>query len=262
MIPSFDLPVYHIGPVPLDPWGILVTVGFMVGLEVARARGLKLGLDVADVVDGCVFTVLSGFVGGHVINVLAYHPEQLAENPFLALARIWAGFSSFGGFIGAIFGITFFFRRIRKVPFWPHADSIMFGFPFGWIFGRLGCFSVHDHIGRLTTFPLAVDFAAGRFFKGDPGGARFDLGLVEALWTMGIAVAFALLARKPRPDRFFPMVWCFMYAPARFCFDFLRNTDIVGRADVRWSGLTPAQWGCILMFGAGIWLWRKIKAAA
>jgi hypothetical protein len=46
MIPYFTFPVYQLGPVPIDPWGFLVCVGFVLGLEIARARGIALGLDV------------------------------------------------------------------------------------------------------------------------------------------------------------------------------------------------------------------------
>ncbi|MDP2305923.1 MAG: prolipoprotein diacylglyceryl transferase [Pseudomonadota bacterium] len=252
MIPYIDLPVFHLGPIPIDPWGTLVCLGFILGLEMARARGIKTGLDVRDVIDGIVATVLTGFVVGHLVHVLAYNPQQLQDEgevfgvhipagPY-ALLRIWAGFSSFGGFIGAVIGSTLFYKVIRKRDFWPHADAIMFGFPFGWFFGRLGCFSVHDHIGRPTDFFLGVQF---------PGGTRFDLGFLEALVAAAIGATFLLLARKPRVPGTFIAAWGLIYAPARFGLDFLRNTDLRG-ADVRWAGFTPAQWGCVVMFGASL----------
>lgn len=249
VIPYFQIPIYNIGPIPLDPWGTMVCIGFMVGMEMARARGIKVGLDVRDVIDGLVATVGFGFIFGHLVHVLAYHPEQLEEQGVVALLKIWAGFSSFGGFLGAVIGSTVFFRYIRKRPFWPHADAIMFGFPFGWVFGRLGCFLAHDHIGRQTDFFLAVQFPRI--------GTRFDLGLLEALWTMVIAITFWVSSRRPKAPGFFTALWCVMYAPARFGLDFLRNTDLES-ADTRWANLTPAQWGCVLMFLAGLFLWSRV----
>lgn len=249
MIPYVDLPVYHLGPLPIDPWGTLVCIGFILGLEVARARGIKLGLDVRDVIDGLVFTVLSGFVIGHLVHVLAYNPHQLSEQGVMALLKVWAGFSSFGGFIGAVLGSVVFYRFVRKRDWWVHADAIMYGFPFAWIFGRLGCFSVHDHIGRPTDLFIGVKF---------PGGTRFDLGLLEALVAMAISATFLLLARKPRPAGTFLATWALLYAPARFGLDFLRNTDLKS-PDVRWAGLTPAQWGCILMFLGGLAIVARLR---
>ncbi|MEC8423213.1 MAG: hypothetical protein VX000_05510, partial [Myxococcota bacterium] len=55
---------------------------------------------------------------------------------------------------------------------------------------------------------------------------------------------------KPVRPGFFTASFCVMYAPIRFILDFLRNGDLRG-ADVRWAGLTPAQWGMIGMFLAG-----------
>ncbi|MDP6931757.1 MAG: prolipoprotein diacylglyceryl transferase [Myxococcota bacterium] len=255
LIPFFEAPILEIGPVVIDPWATLVAVGFILGLEMARARGIREGLAVPDVVDGTVFTVGMGFVVGHLVHVLAYNPHQIAEQGVMALLRIWAGFSSTGGFLGAVLGSVLFYTVIRKRPFWPHADAIMFGFPFGWTFGRLGCFMAHDHIGRPTDFFLAVDF------PGSWGGPRHDLGLYEALWTAGIALTFWLLRNRSVRPGFFLGMWCFLYAPARFGMEFLRNTDLAG-ADVRWLGLTPAQYGALLTAVAGLWLVRRGTMAA
>ena len=245
LIPYFDIPILELGPIVIDSWATLVALGFVLGLEIARSRGIKLGLDVRDVVDGIVVTVGMGFLIGHVVHVVAYNPHQLEEQGIMAILRFWAGFSSTGGFIGAVLGSALFYRVIRKRPFWKHADTIMYGFPFGWVLGRLGCYTAHDHIGQRSDFLLAVDFPVEAF-----GGPRHDLGLYEALWTIAIAAAFFALRNRPVRHGFFTALFCVMYAPIRFILDFLRHGDLRG-ADVRWVGLTPAQWGMIGMFLAG-----------
>lgn len=254
LIPYFSVPTLELGPLVLDSWAALVAIGFLVGMEVVRARGLRKGIEPKDTIDGIVVTVGLGFVVGHFVHVLAYNPHQLEEQGVMALVRIWAGFSSTGGFIGAVLGAMLFYMVIRKRPFWPHADTIMFGFPIAWFFGRMGCFSAHDHIGALSDFALAVDFPVARY-----GGPRHDLGLYEALWSLGIAVVFFLYRNKPVRDGFFTAMFCLLYAPVRFGLDFLRNTDLEGRADARWLGLTPAQYGMILMFIAGVVLVPKLR---
>lgn len=251
LIPYFQLPVWELGPIVLDPWAILVCVGFIVGLEIARARGIRLGLDVRDIVDGAVFTVAMGFFVGHIVHVVAYNPQLIDENGWTEIFRVWGGFSSTGGMLGAIIGSSLFYGVLRKRPFWVHADAIMFGFPFAWIFGRLGCFSAHDHIGRLSEFPLAVNF---------PGGARHDLGLYEALLTMLIAGAFLYLRDRPFRPGLFVALFAAMYAPIRFALDFLRNTDMEN-ADVRWAGLTPAQWVMIAFFLVSLVLLQRFAGA-
>ncbi len=250
LIPYFEIPIFDWGPIVLDSWTALVMMGFIVGLEITRARAIRLGLDVRDIVDGAVVTVGMGFVVGHIVHVLAYNPQQLETDGIVALLRIWAGFSSTGGFIGAVIGSVLFYKVIRKREFWIHADTIMYGFPFAWMFGRLGCFTAHDHIGKASDFWLAVQF---------PGGSRHDLGLYEALWTLGIALLFLWFRNRRVQPGFFLALFSATYAPIRFFMDFLRNTDLE-QADVRWGGLTPAQYGMLLMTLAGVVLLRRFAS--
>lgn len=266
-IPFFELRVYNVDlpggiPLPLDPWAILVCIGFVVGLELARHRGIRLGLDVRDVVDGAVFIVLSGFLWGHILTVLFYFPERLRDSGILALLRVWEGFSSMGGFVGAVIGAWMFYGWIRKRDILRHADVITYGFPFGWFFGRLGCGSVHDHIGKITTFPLAMDFDHGLspWFTEGSGyahGIRHELGLYEAAYMVLVMGLFYWLGRKDRPPGFFLATFALCYAPIRFVLDFLRNTDLQHQ-DARYFGLTPAQYGMVVMFGAALFLMSRL----
>ena len=253
VIPYWQVPHISLGFVELDSWAMLVSLGFVIGLEIARARGIRLGLDVRDIIDGIIATVGIGFLVGHLVHVLAYNPQQLETDGIMALLRVWAGFSSTGGFIGAVLGCVLFYRVIRKRNFWIHADNLAFAFPFAWFFGRMGCFTAHDHVGQRSDFFLAVDFPVATY-----GGPRHDLGLYEALWTLGIALTFVALRKANVRHGFFTALFCAMYAPVRFGLDFLRNQDL-SNADVRWAGLTPAQWGMIAMFGAGIWLVTQLR---
>ena len=199
-IPFFQLSTQYVPlpfglpQLPIDPWMTLVCVGVVVGLEVARWRGLKLGLDPRDVVDASVAIVITAFVVAHVFTIVAYFPERFSE---YGLAALWqtGGFSSTGGFIGAVIGAFAFFRYFRPhVSALRHADVIMFGFPFGWFFGRLGCASVHDHIGKETSFFLAMDFDHGFGPWADGAsyvsGIRHELGLYEALYMIAVDAAF------------------------------------------------------------------------
>ncbi len=257
-LPAYDIPVPGIGVLPLDPWALLVCTGFVVGLEIARARAIRLGLDVRDIVDGAVFIVLMGFLWGHIITVVAYYPERLKTDGIWSLLRVWEGFSSFGGFLGAVIGWALFYGVIRRRPALRMADVIVYGFPFGWFFGRLGCGVVHDHIGRLTTSPIGMDFDHGiPMFHGtgDPysaaSGIRFELGLTEAAYMVGVAALWLYLGRKDRVPGFYLGLFAVVYAPVRFCMDFLRNNDL-GHQDVRYYGLTPAQYGSIIMLTLGL----------
>ncbi|MCB1197564.1 MAG: prolipoprotein diacylglyceryl transferase, partial [Deltaproteobacteria bacterium] len=131
------------------------------------------------------------------------------------------------------------YLRKKQKPFLEYADIVMFGYIPGWFFGRIGCFFVHDHPGRLTDFFLGVKF---------PGGVRHDLGLYDALllgciW-LTLIVASKLVKNKPFHG-FYMALTCLIYAPGRFFFDFLRIQES------RMGQLTFAQYVCIGVFVLG-----------
>ena len=231
-----------VGGQPIYMFGLLVAIGVIVGDSIVVKEGARRGLDPQDVKYLNVRIVVGGFVMAHLVSVIFYFPERIRENP-LVLLYIWSGLSSFGGFLGAALAFIYFTRK-EKIPALPYADAVALGLVVGWIFGRTGCFTAHDHPGLHTNFFLAVRY---------PDGPRHDLGLDELLFTIVIAIALFRYARKPRvPGRVIGL-YAAMYAPVRFGLDFLRARD-VALPDERYGGLTPAQWACIACLATGVWL--------
>ncbi|HEY8923322.1 MAG TPA: prolipoprotein diacylglyceryl transferase [Polyangia bacterium] len=251
MIPYFaaqplldlDLPLF--GKVAIHWFGILVALGVILGDRIVVREGEKRGLDARDVRYLNVRMVIGGFIMAHLVSVIFYFPERIKENP-LVLINIWSGLSSFGGFTGAALTYLYLTKK-EKIPRLPYADVVALGLAVGWIFGRMGCTTAHDHPGRHTTFFLAVRY---------PEGPRHDLGFYELLFTLVMTAILFWYARRPRPAGRIIGLFATMYAPVRFGLDFLRATD-VARPDERYAGLTPAQWACIAAVGVGIWLLRR-----
>jgi phosphatidylglycerol:prolipoprotein diacylglycerol transferase len=244
MIPYFSGHLFDIGGVPIHLFGVLVALGVIVGDRIVVQEGTKRGLDPHDVRFLNARIVIGGFIVAHLVSVIFYFPERIKENP-LVLLNIWSGLSSFGGFLGALIAFLYYTKK-EGIPRLVYADSVALGLAVGWIFGRTGCFTAHDHPGRHTSFFLSVDF---------PDGPRHDLGLDELLFTIVLTAALFLYARKPRPDGHLIGLAALMYAPVRFGLDFLRATD-VARPDQRYAALTPAQWACLATFALGVHLIR------
>jgi phosphatidylglycerol---prolipoprotein diacylglyceryl transferase len=263
MIPWFNInfpsiPFPFIGKLQIHAFGILVAIGILTGLKLTKKRGRELGL-VDEKVDSMVTTVLIlGFILAHLFDVFAY--QTFGSRPrWQDILNPISGFSSFGGFTGALVGL-FIWCRWHKQPVMPYADSLAYGLATGWMFGRLGCFTAHDHPGSHTSFFLSVNYPP--LGAGDHGGPRHDLGLDEALWAASIALLFAYMRRRGKqPLGIYVTILTLAYAPVRFGLDFLRATD-VPEPDPRYFGLTPAQWGCILVVFAGLGLawWTRRHA--
>ena len=245
MIPYFNGHLFTVFGHPIEMFGVLVALGVIIGDRIVVKEGAQRGLDPQDTKFLNVRIVIWGFIVAHLVSVIFYFPERIKEDPTI-LVKFWAGISSFGGFLGAALAFLYYTRK-EKIPALPYADSVALGLSVGWIFGRTGCFTAHDHPGRRTDFFLAVRY---------PEGTRHDLGLDELLFTFVIVAVLFVYARKPRvPGRVIGL-FALMYGPVRFGLDFLRATD-VALPDQRYAGLTPAQWACIACFSVGVWLMTR-----
>ena len=136
--------------------------------------------------------------------------------------------------------------------------KICLKFPFGYIFGRLGCFTAHDHIGVASTSFIAVDYPVRGTAECEAlsnsyfcVGPRLDMALIEAMWLAVICLVFFLLRKRTMPRGSFLAIWCMMYSPVRLVLDNFRNQDLEG-ADVRYLGLTPAQYWALTTFSLGL----------
>jgi phosphatidylglycerol:prolipoprotein diacylglycerol transferase len=245
MIPYIDFKLFEIAGLPIHLFGVLVAVGVIIGDRITVREGAKRGLDPRDVRYLNARMVIGGFIMAHLVSVIFYFPERIKENP-LVLLNIWSGLSSFGGFLGAALTYLYLSRK-EKIPALPYADAVSLGLAVGWIFGRLGCTSAHDHPGRHTNFFLAVRY---------PDGPRHDLGLYELLFTIVLTLILFRYAKKPRPAGRLIGLFALLYAPVRFGLDFLRASD-VARPDERYGALTPAQWACMGAFAVGLWLLKR-----
>ncbi|MBC8132213.1 MAG: prolipoprotein diacylglyceryl transferase [Deltaproteobacteria bacterium] len=243
MIPYFPQPRLTLGPLTIYAFGLLVACAVTVGMKILHRRAAAVGLNGLDVSRFISWTLIGGFAGAHLVDRFVYFPADTLAHP-VTILRFWDGLSSFGGFLGGTVGaLLYFHRHAAPGTAWKYLDSFAYAFPFGWIFGRLGCFVAFDHPGSETQLFF------GQTYK--DGIVRHNLGLEEALYTMAIAAIFYVLGRKPRYLGFFMSLFLVLYAPFRFAVDFLRTVD------VRYLGFTPGQYGCVALVVLGFWIMRK-----
>lgn len=240
MVPYFHIPPIQIGTLKIESFGLLVCLGIVVGYFLAKRRARIVGLDTSVIRELIRLCVVFGLVGAHLVHLFVYHPGEFQTKPWIIL-RVWEGMSSFGGFAGAYLS-SFIYLRKHKINFLPYADAMQYGFWPAWFIARIGCSTVHDHPGRISDFILAMKY---------PGAPRHDLGFYECLLTLFFLIPLIyFLGRKKSIDSPPPGVTLAImglaYSVPRFFLDFLRATDLPLH-DVRYFGLTPAQYACILI---------------
>jgi phosphatidylglycerol:prolipoprotein diacylglycerol transferase len=263
MLPFFEQPEWHLGPLTIHAFGITVAAALWVGLAMAERRFARTTLNPAIGHQLGAWMLGAGIVGAHLFSVILYFPGRLRTDPWLPL-RVWEDISSVGGMIGGIVGAFLFFAirapQLSARGRLAYLDAIAFVFPVGLAFGRLGCALAHDHPGGVTTFPLAISLrstAAQAYIQGVydaagqalPTGAAMmgfhDLGLYECLFLVLIVIpVFRYCDRRRREPGFYLVAFAALYLPVRFALDWLRVSD------ARYLRLTPAQWVAALTLAA------------
>jgi len=226
---------------------MLVALGFLVGTLMAGWMAKRRGLKVETIYDIAPWLAIAGMVGGRLGHVLFYEPAYFLQNP-LEIFAIWHGGLSVYGGIFACIAVGLLYLKHKKANVFAYSDVLVFGLPFGKIFGRIGCFLIHDHPGTLTDFVLGVKYSDTE--------VRHDLGLYLAITAFFLSLLFMWLARKDRSMGTYIVVFALWYGVARFCLDFLRVVD------VRYFGLTPGQYFSLVLviFGSAMALWITNKA--
>lgn len=271
-LPYFHLGAIETGVVPIQAFGILVALGVLVGASLLRRYAEWHGISDDDIRGLTAWVTVSGFIGAHIFDVLAYQWDNLAtpgtlhyEGPILLL-KVWSGISSYGGFIGGAGGFAFYVWW-KRLPARLMADITIMGLLPAFSIGRIGCTVVSDHIGAMVDqtqwyAALAMDYPAnGKDTLGPVAELARDhhvtadhllawnLGLIELLWLIPVNALLLWLgfrSKKRINAGFLVVMTGVLYAPVRFLLDFLRPEN----TDPRYAGLTFAQWSSFLAFGA------------
>ncbi len=263
-IPYTTFPTIDLGPLSLRTFGLMVAIGVLVGAWIAAVYAERYGISRDETYRVATYMVLAGIVGAR-LTWAATHADQI-DNPIDVIA-IWEGGIQFsGGFIAALVVGLPFFKRWTKLQRWRVLDGYALGLSIGLAFGRVGCYSVGEHFGRRTDFFLASRYEGGEVREpllGDipltQGMTFHNTSLYELVYLAVLFVALGALVlatwRRGRDVVPGTIVGIFIlyYGVTRWLSDSLRVND------ERVAGMTGAQWMCLAMVPAGIWILWKVR---
>jgi phosphatidylglycerol---prolipoprotein diacylglyceryl transferase len=180
---STGLPYFHLGAldigVPIQWFGMIVAVGVLIGATPLRRYAEWHGVSDDHIRGLLTWLMVSGFLGAHEFDVIAYQWDRIGEtvmntprwgwfpaplwpSNWPLVLRIWDGISSYGGFIGGATGYALYVWW-KRLPARLFADITIVGLLPAFSIGRIACTVVSDHIGaavdpdRWYSF-LAMDY--------------------------------------------------------------------------------------------------------
>lgn len=249
MIPWFQFATVHVGPIPIQVWGLFVALGMSISLWIIHREAKKRIVPSEPLLDLALKMIVYGVVCARLFHVFFYEPAFFLAHPAEIVAVWHGGLSSFGGLFGALLavGIALWKKKLPLSQLPIYGNILSFSALFGWIVGRVGCFLIHDHLGAESTCLLAV---------ASPTGSRLDMALIEILCLLPLAITFLLLKKKKVEHLFAPLLFVY-YGTLRFILDFWRAEPSFATGDTRYLGLTPAQYFAIVLTMFGFFLLKK-----
>jgi phosphatidylglycerol:prolipoprotein diacylglycerol transferase len=137
--------LFRIGPFAVHSYGLMLALGFGLGIVVLVRRGRARGLDAGRMIDLSLVMVVVGMLGGRLMYALT-HWGEFAARPWRVLWPIQSngmvglqGFVYYGGIVLALPVAVLLVRRWRLDP-WKVLDAGAPGLALGTAVGRIGCF--------------------------------------------------------------------------------------------------------------------------
>lgn len=260
-IPYTTFPIIELGPLELRTFGLVVAIGVLLGAWLAARYGESFGVPRDTTYSLAMRIVVIGVIGSRVTWVLS-HTDEI-ESP-LDIIAVWKGGLQFsGGFVFGVLAAFPVYRHWNRLTRWHSLDGYAYGLSIGLAFGRIGCTSVGEHFGRLTSFPLGVRYDGGSVREGSIGDLPLRPGMVfhqtaiyELLYLVVLFVflTWLLYLRKERPAAGTAMgIFCLFYGTARFLSDSLRAND------ERVLMMTGAQYLMLTLVVAGFWILFRVR---
>jgi phosphatidylglycerol:prolipoprotein diacylglycerol transferase len=265
--------LFHLGPIAVYSYGLMMALGFISGELVMAAECRRRGIT-TDLASACVvWGAICGLAGARLLDVINNWPQYAAHPATIIFSG--AGFVFYGGLIGGI-AATWVVARLYGIPFLTVADMAAPALVLGQAFGRMGCqVSGDGDWGLPSTLPWAMSYpraivgwgpdtvlkldAHGQLVSGYfPGVRVHPTPIYEVI--LYVAIFFVLLAMRKKVSSAGQILYSYLILAGleRFIVEFIRINPRIA------FGLTEAQLISLVMIALGTagWIWSTAHRTA
>ena len=212
--------LFRFGDFTVHTYGVLLAVGFLLAVFLARDRARRAGIDPNVMLDMSFYILLAAILGSRLFYVVTNWPE-FAGSPIDAVKFWRGGLVFYGGLICASLVGVWYVRKGR-LNLSKMADVVAPSIALGQALGRLGCFSAGCCYGNPTTVPWAVTFRNPESLA-PIGVPLHPTQLYESAATFGIFLALLSMHRWERFQGRLLWYYLLFYSTARFIIEFFRG---------------------------------------
>lgn len=227
-------PIGHLGPIPINWYGLTMALGFLVGGYLVWRWAPKYEVP-REKLDGLLLCIILGSViGARIYYVVQNDFSSYLQEPWKVL-EVWeGGLAFFGGLLGAILAAYLYARR-QGLAFSRIADLFAPAIPIGAAIGRISCGLAGMDYGTPTQLPWSVIYTNPNSYAPTDGIPRHPdqyYELIGDLLIAGILIEFR--DRLSKGGLF--LTYLVLFSTLRFFIFFVR-----GSVDPVAFGLKNAQ---------------------
>jgi len=256
-IPSPSHGIWHIGPLALHAYGLMLAIGVLVAAKIADVRWQRTGNDPKVIAEIAVPVVIAGVVGARVYHLFTGY--KWSEGGIVGAFEIWkGGLSIWGAVGGGLIAVVFLARR-------KHLDTLMLldalgpGVVVAQAIGRWGNYFNQELFGRPSKLPWALEIdLAHRPVHYERFATFQPTFLYESVWCLCIFATIVWLERhrRLRKGQAFTL-YVAMYCFGRCFFEWLRVDPASRIFGIRFNLLLSA----VICVIATIWFVRLGRRA-
>ena len=245
-----DPTAFHLGPIPVQWYGVLIVSGIIIAYLMAQREALKLGFEEDTIADLLLWAVPIAILSARAYYVImrwdyySAHPERIIQ--------IWeGGIAIHGALIGA-FITAYVFTRKKNISFFKLADIAAPSILVGQIIGRWGNFINQEAYGGEVTRSFLEglhlpNWLIEQMYVEQLSSYVHPTFLYESCWNIiGLIIVLAIRRLNPRRGELFIfyLVW---YSIGRFFIEGLRTDSLYLVGELR-----SAQVVSIIAIAVGI----------
>lgn len=240
----------------MPTYGLLVSVGVLLGLWISVRNSQKQGIDPDNAWNLGIIVVMCGIIGAKVLYIIVDWSEYAAHpGEIFSLNTLQAGGVFSGGLIGAFAAAAWYIRR-HRMPALATCDAFAPGLALGHAIGRVGCFAAGCCFGKPTDHFWGVTFTnpIAHELVGTPiGEALQPTQLFESAVELANFFILAWMLKRKKFDGQVIGTYFFLYGIARFFLEYLRGDP--GRGEVFGGIITGTQLVALCLIAAGGLIW-------
>ncbi len=215
-------PIGHLGPVPLNWYGLTMAIGFLLGGYLTWRWAPRHQVP-REKIEGLLVWIIIGTVfGARAYYVVQNDFGSYLREPWRMLAVWEGGLAFFGGLFGGTLAAYLYTRR-HGLAFSRLADLFAPAIPIGAAVGRITCGLAGMDYGTGTTLPWGVVYTNPKSYAPMDGVPRHPDQYYELLGDLLIAaVLIKLRGRLPAGGLF--LTYLISFSVLRFVIFFVRGS--------------------------------------